>query len=95
MAKFSIFSIGNTYIFFNISEKLIHFSRGLFGSVFDDRQDFGPDDTGAHRDLDLVPHLHVVGGAGHFAVDRDMFRVTEFIGNGAAFDEPGDFQIFV
>ena len=74
---------------------MIHFSGGLFGGVLYDRQYSGPDDPGTHRDLDLVPHLHIVGGAGHFAVDRDMLGITQLVGDGAAFDEPGDFQIFV
>ena len=53
---------------------MIHFSGGFLGGVLDDSQDFGADDAGAHRDLDLIPHLHVVGGAGHFAVDADTLK---------------------
>ena len=85
----------NSCVFFNISKKLIHFPCRLLGGVFDDRQDFGADDTGTHRDLNLVPHLHIVGSAGDFAVDRAMLRVAQLVRDGAAFDEPGDFQIFV
>jgi len=49
----------------------------------------------AQCDLDPVANLYIIAGLHHFAVYADAAVVAGFVGNGAALDEPGDFQILV
>ena len=46
-------------------------------------------------DRDLVADLHIIGSFCDFAVDGDASAITCLIGDGTAFDESGDLQIFI
>ena len=46
-------------------------------------------------DLNNIPYLDLVGGAGGFAIYYYAFGITGLIGHGPPFDDPGNFQIFI
>ena len=67
----------------------VHAGGIVLADVVGYLQDFHRDGAGAHGDLDLVAHLHIIAGLDHAAVDADAAVIAGLVGYGAALDEPG------
>ena len=74
---------------------LVHGASVILADIVGHHQHFHRNGAGAHGDLQLVANLHIIAGFHHTAVDADAAMVAGFIGNGAAFDQPGDLQILI